>query len=590
MDDHSVSPVSRLVSFLELERRDVWVIVVYAIAVGLLTLAVPVTTQSLVNTVAFGSLLQPIVVLTLILITALGFSALFQSIQTYLVELIQRRVFVRVVSRLAHQLPRLKVEALEGAYGPELVNRFFDIVTVQKSASILLLDGLLIFLQTAIGMILLAFYHPLLLAFDIVLMLSVAFILFGLGRRGTSTAIHESHAKYSVAAWLEEITRHPTTFRSTHATRFACERADALVTQYLHARDAHFKVVLRQIIGSLSLHTIASAALLGLGGVLVVQRQLTLGQLIAAELIVSGVLLGVSKFGKYLETYYDLLAAVHKVGSVLDLPLERADDEGLSCLQAGPLTAVSGVADDSVNLGAANQPVGGTTANGQATVFGVQIEATGVSYVYPDGRHGLRNVDLMIPAGAKVALVGPSGSGKSTWLSLLYGLYRPTEGVLQINGVPIQEISLHDLRRWTSLVRENEIFHGSVADNVRMGRTDVTGDDVRRALREVGLLDELAAKPDGTQTMVQTGGAPLSKGQVRRLLLSRALVNRPRLLLLDEHLDGLDTKTHEVVLDTLFAKHCADTPWTLVISTQRDSIAQRCDVVYTFSDGRLVKP
>ena len=249
-----------------------------------------------------------------------------RALIAYVVEIIQRRLFIRVVEDLAYRLPSVDPVAMESKYGPRAVNRFFDIVTVQKVVSTLLVDGVSLIIQTAIGMFILAFYHPFLLGYDVVLLILFAVVVFGLGRGAVKTAIKESKAKYHVAYWLEELTRLPTAFKLHSGPQFAMGRADQLAIEWLDARRKHFRVVIRQMIFALGLQAIASTVLLGLGGWLVITGELTLGQLVAAELIVMMIVGSFTKLGKHLESFYDLLASVDKLGALFDLPIEPHDD------------------------------------------------------------------------------------------------------------------------------------------------------------------------------------------------------------------------------------------------------------------------
>lgn len=217
-------PLQRLLSLLRAESSDVWVIVIFALVSGLLTMTTPLAVEALVNTVAFGRFLQPVIVLSLMLLTFLIFQAALKAIQTVVVEIIQRRLFARVAAELSFRLPRTRVEALDGKYAPELVNRFFDIVIVQKISAQLLLDGITLVLTVAVGMTVLAFYHPYLLAFDIVLILAILLTMFVLGDGAVKTSIKESKTKYAMAAWLEDLARCRTTFRYDGAAEFAMER------------------------------------------------------------------------------------------------------------------------------------------------------------------------------------------------------------------------------------------------------------------------------------------------------------------------------------------------------------------------------
>jgi ABC-type bacteriocin/lantibiotic exporter with double-glycine peptidase domain len=522
---------------LHFERTTLWVAVIYSVAIGLLSLVVPVAVQSLVNTVAFGTLIQPLFVLTLVVLAGLGLSAVLQSMRTWVVELIQRRVFVRIASDAVQRLLRVRVEAFDDHHGPELVNRFFDVVTLQKAGAILLIDGLSVLMQSIIGMVLLAVYHPWLLAFDLLLLVAIAIVWFPLGAGAIPSAIQESKAKYNLVAWLEEIARFPVTFKSAPGETHALTRANELVTSYLQYRSRHFHILMRQVIGSLTLQAIASSVLLGAGGWLVIQRQLTLGQLIAAELIVTLVVSGFGKFGKQLETYYDLCAAVDKLGHITDLPLER---------QGGETMPASG--------------------------GGIAVRLRDLSFSY-NGRVPVFNgLNAAIAPGARVAV---TGIGKSTLFDLIYGLREPASGVVELDQHDVRAISRTALRAGIALVRGAEIFQGTVAENLSLGDRAISSVQMREALAVAGLLETVEAMPDGLQSMLTTGGPQLARGQVARLVLARALLARPRLLLLDECIDAIEEPVaRESLLRTLF--HPANR-WTVLIGTKEADIIGLCE-------------
>ncbi|MBN9660551.1 MAG: ATP-binding cassette domain-containing protein [Acidobacteria bacterium] len=516
-------PFHRLRSMLRLESRELWVTVVYSASIGLISLAVPVAVQAVVNTVAFGTLIQPLVVLTLLAFGALCFSVVLHAGRMWVVELIQRRVFVRLAGEVTSKLVHVAPAALQTHHGPELVNRFLDVVTVQKAGASLLIDGLSVLMQSVIGMILLAVYHPWLLAFDVLLLAAIGFILFPLGSGAVATSMKESKAKYALVAWMEEVARHPLGFKTRAGETLAIGRTNDLVVQYLGYRGAHFRILMRQVTGSFVLQAIASAALLGVGGWLVIQRQLTLGQLVAAEIVVALVVSGFTKFGKHLESFYDLMAAVDKLGYLTDLPVERA--------------------------GGALLPRSAKPAE-------------------------LRIAGIQIPAGERVALTGQTGSGKSTLVDTFYGMSTVATQRVEIDGLDLREIQLGDLRSQVALVRMPEIFEGSILENLRLGNEQLSVLEARRVLDAVGLLERVTAFPQGLETTLSTGGAPLSHGQRIQLELARALAQQPRLLILDECLDRLDDLPQRgELLDFLFRK---DAPWTIVAVTQSPEIIQRC--------------
>ncbi|MBC7926267.1 MAG: ABC transporter ATP-binding protein [Bryobacteraceae bacterium] len=547
--DAHPTPWARTWTLIRAERSDLGVAVAYSIAIGLLSLALPVATQSLVNTVAFGTVLQPLVVLSILVFAALSAAALLQSLRLWVVEMIQRRVFARLASQVSDRLLRVRLEAFDRQNGPELVNRFLDVVTVQKSVSLLLVDGLSLIMQVLMGMLLLAAYHPYLLAFDIALVLLIGVVLIGFGYGAVRTSIAESHAKYEVLAWLEEIARHRSAFRSRAADRYARHRTRTLVSNYLQNRASHFRVLVRQISGSLMLQAFATSALLGIGGWLVIRGQLTLGQLIAAELVVNMIVSSLAKFGKSLESFYDLQAAMDKLGYLTDLAVERSSGEAMP-IPVGPAT----------------------------------VRLQGVTFAHPGQQTLLSAPPIEIKAGARVAIHGPSGSGKSTLLDLLFATRDPSSGLVELDGIDYRNYRLSDLRDQIALVREVDVFPGTVLENVRLG-SDADPLMIRRALENVGLLDKVSALPEGWNTPLFTGGAPLSPGQALRLMIARALLARPRLLLLDEVLDHIeDLQIRGPLVRTLFA---ADAPWTLVATTERQDIWPMCAQVFEFRGGRL---
>jgi putative ABC transport system ATP-binding protein len=539
-DHHAhLPPFRRLVELMRAEHRDLWLILGLAIGAGLLALAPPVAVQALVNTVAMGGMGQPLVVLATILFIFLAFSGAVHVLESYLVELVQRRIFVRLAADLAHRLPKVSREVYERHHGAELVNRFFDVLTIQKAGSSLLLDGLTTVIQAVIGLVLLAFYHPFLLAFDIVLLLAIGFIMFVLARGAVATAIGESIAKYALVAWLEDIARNPWTFKSDGGPDLAAERTDALAHTYLSAKCGHYRVLLRQVVGSVALYAVASTALLAIGGYLVIEGQLTLGQLVAAELIVSTVLASLIKFGKQLEGFYDLMAGVDKIGHLLDLPLER--ERGAVPDFAGP----------------------------------VALAVHGLSYGHGARRPVLHKLDFAVRAGGRVAVFGGFGSGKSTLADLLYGLRKPDAGHIEIDGVDLAVLRLDALRARVAVAGPVEIIEDSLFENVRLGRARIGPDEVERALDAVGLLAEVMALPEaGLDTELGPNGAPLSAAQTRLLLLARAIAGRPALLIVDGLLDGMDEAGRSHAAAVLFA---ADAPWTLLVLTSDASVAALCE-------------
>lgn len=541
-------PVARLALLLRPEWRDIWVILVFAFFAGLLSLATPIAVEALVNTVAFGRLLQPVVILAALLFGFLSFAALMQAMQTYVAEVIQRRLFARVAADLAHRLPRVDEGRLDGAYGPELVNRFLDVVTLQKVVAQLLLDGVSIVLATLVGMTVLAFYHPWLLGFDVLLLALVISGLMVLGRGAIRSGIDESKYKYRLTAWLQDSVRCGSAFKPAGGAEFAVDRANLLTTKYLDYRRSHFTVLFRQILFVLGLQALAGTVLLGGGGWLVIQGQLSLGQLVAAELIVSTILSSLSKLGKHLEGFYDLVAAIDKLAVLFDLPVERHD--GLLVLEE---------TDGGLPLALKDVRIAG--AQGQLA----------------------QGLTLRIDAGRRVAILGPGGSGKSALCRVLFGASEPSSGRVTVAGVDPSDVRPDVLRDAVALVGEPQLFEGSIAENIHLHRRDVGTTQCRAALEAVGMLDTCLELDQGIDTGLTASGGPLSGSQQRLMMLARAIAGEPSLLVVDGALDSLPDAQLERAITAITAPHRL---WTVVITTGRRDIAERLERVIELSPQR----
>lgn len=530
---HGIEPLQRLWLLLAPERSDIWIVVIFAAVNGLLALATPLAVETLVNTVAFGRLLQPVIVLSLMLLGFLALSSAIRAVQTYAVEIIQRRLFARVAADLAFRLPRVQAQAFDGHSGRELVNRFFDVVTVQKASAQLLLDAVGLALGALIGMLVLGLYHPWLLGFDVVLLALIAVTLFVMGRGAVATSIEESKAKFGVAAWLEDLAAAPMTFRDSHSAEFALASSDRLIHKYLKARQKHFRVLMRQVVFALGLQAIASTVLLGLGGWLVVSGQLTLGQLVAAEMIVTVIVGSVAKMGKHLESWYDLLAAIDKLGVLFDLPVEQQQGQNVLPDQ-GPATIVVKDLDLSTAVDSSDSPT-----------------------------------SLTIPAHARYSVLDVGDGHASLLMDYLYGLRRCQHGRVVINGIDLRDLQPDALRSQVALVRNVEVFSGTIAANVHLEHPHVLPHDVNDALAAVGLLDEISALDAGVETRVIENGAPLTPNQARRLMIARAIAQSPKLLLIDGTLDAMPEDQAESLCDWLSSP---DRPWTLVVVTSQRRI------------------
>lgn len=541
-----INPLSVWLKLLSFDRGEVWMIVAFAAAIGVLSLATPLAVDSLITFVMFRGLVWPILILSLILFVCLSLSASMTAIQTVIVETIQRRMFVRVSGDLAFRFSNVDMDAYAHVDGQDLANRFIAVSLIMKVTASLLLGAVGIGMQTVIGMIVLGIYHPFLLGFDLILLASIAFCMFWLARGSIRTSLAETYLKFDTLTWLEEIARAPRLFKTPGGSDLAWSRADSIARRYLNARSAHFRILMRQVVFLLALQVVASTALLGLGGWLVINDQLTIGQLVAAELIVAYIVASFSKMTKYLEGFYDLMAASVEVGQLLALPLERRDGE---------------------------VP---TRPDRPATLLLRQVVPPMALRPHDAHHHGNAHspaISLAVASGERVALVGSGGVGKSVLLDLLAGYRSPVSGMIEYDGMDLRSVNLESLRDQIGLARDREIIAETVVENVRVGRSLGLG-SVRESLAEVELLSEIYQLPDGLQTQLLRQGWPLSRSQAARLVLARAIVGGPRLLLIDGLLDEFDPELRYTIATRLFER---GNPWTILLVSNDPRLRAMCD-------------
>jgi putative ABC transport system ATP-binding protein len=536
-DHHAehLPPLRRFFGLLRMDRRDINTIILFALVSACLGLASPLAVESLVNVVSWGAYIQPLVVLALILLIFLGLSAILNVLQAVVVEIIQRRQFVRIVCDLSHRFPRANQHQLEGIYPRELANRLFDIVTIQKATSMLLIEGLSVILLSILGLVLLGFYHPFLLGFDIILVLMMTLITILLGRGGIDTSIEQSRAKYATFHWMQDLIDTPSAFRINGGESLGIERASRLASSYVNARKIHFRILIRQIAFAEGLRAVALTILLGLGGFLVVQGELTLGQLVASELVVATVVGAFAKAGKSIESFYDLMAGIDKVGHLVDLATDPVEPIAMD-LDA-PLT---------------------------------------IGWQRLDLHLGTQHLVLepyLVPAGTMLGIV--TRRHMSLLSRTLSGLLEPHSGMVEVDGVCITRLSMgRQQGQIVGFASKPDIFHGSIADNIDLGRNCVGRARVREVLHQIGMWTEVARMKDGINTFVQTNGHPLSPLQQSKLMIARAIASKPRVLVVEGLLDTMPDRDQQHLLN-FFRQNQGEC--TTIIVTQSESIAQQCE-------------
>ncbi|WP_375417453.1 peptidase domain-containing ABC transporter [uncultured Hymenobacter sp.] len=565
-DSAALSPVQRLFRLLLAERADITYLYVYAALAGAISLSLPLGVQSVIGFVSSGAVSTSLVVLIGLIVLGTALVGGLQIMQVYLVEYIQQRLMARVALDFAVRLPRVRPEALKGEYLPELMNRLLDVPTLQKGLATMLVEFSAAALQILFGLVLLSFYHPIFIAFGLVLVGLLYALLAITGPKGLRTSIVESQYKYRIVAWLEDVARTVGSFRLPARQGLALGRTDELLGGYLAARGAHFRVLVAQSWGFVLFKTLITAALLGIGCYLLISKQLNIGQFVAAEIVIILTINAVEKLILKIDVVYDALTALDKIGHVLDLEA-AAPARGTAAL---PRTGGVGTSLDAAS----------------AAAPGLAVEVRGLSYSYPGGpRPVLDGVSFALMPGQHLALVGADGAGKTTLLHLLAGQLVGYTGQVAYAGLPLPDLSPDALAAAVGeSLSHQHLFSGTVLENITLNQPLLTSADAAWAVELVGLRDDLYARPDGLQTRVGPGYS-LGAGATEKLLLARAVVGRPRLLLLDQLLPTAPLAERTRVLRRLLAPAM---PWTLILGTTQPELLALLSRVAVLEEGRMV--
>lgn len=546
------SPIDRALALLARERREILTIFFYATLAGALSLVLPLAVGGIVQLVQGRLFLQPVIVLISFVILGTIVAGVIQIGILKVVERIQQRLFARMALEFAFRIPRLKYSASLEADLPEQMNRLFEAVAIQKGVQKLLLDVPTALLTIMFGLVLLTFYSPWFSIFAIIVVLSLVLIIRWTGPEGLATSVVESKYKYKAVHWLEEIARAFHAFKYAGDSTLPVERMDDVITGYLKYRRKHFAVLVKQTIALIGFKTFITAAVLIIGATLVQTNRLLLGQFVGAEVVIVTVLVGVEKLISSLATVYDVLTSVDKAGHVADLPMESR----------GGLAPI-------------HQPG-----------VGVAIEARDLRYRYPGARSvSVQGISVRIQPGERVAIMGVDGSGRSTLLKLLGGLIDDYDGTVRFDGITLRDLDRPSLRsRIGQMLSWTDLFDGTVEENIAVGRPHITPLEVREALDDLQLTDEIQQLPQGIQTEITNGGRLLPAHLANKLLVAQGIVGRPRLVVLDDFFQNLDAVSRGLIIRLLTDRK---RPWTVVAVSHDPQLLASFDRVLVVHDGRL---
>ncbi len=542
----------RLLGLLKLDKKDIFQIFYYAIFAGLVNLSLPLGIQAIINLIQGAQISTSWIVLVILVTLGVAFVGILQLMQIRIIENVQQKIFTRASFEFAYRFPKIKISELRDFYPPELANRFFDILTVQKGLAKILVDFPAALLQIIFGLMLLSFYHPFFIIYGFLLIFLIYLVFKFTAQRGLETSLEESANKYKVAHWLQEVARSILSFKLSGKTSLAMDKNDVLVEQYLEAREGHFRILVIQFIQMIGFKVLVTVGLLLIGGILVLNQEMNIGQFVAAEIIILLVINSVEKLILGLETFYDLLTSLEKLGQVVDKDLE---------------------------------PIEGERPFKESESFHVELKNVG--YDIPGTNIPIiKDLSLTITPDCTLQIKGESSSGKSTLLRLIAGIIEPDKGMIYVNNVSLKQISLNYYRSHIgqSLTEESP-FEGSILENITFGDTSISDEEIYWALDKTGLTDFVKDQPGGLRTMLYPEGQQIPYVVGKKIVLARSIVRKPRLLILKDPLDHFNPEEAEKIIDFLTDR---SNPWALVVVSQNPRWTRKCNRIITMKAGQII--
>jgi ABC-type bacteriocin/lantibiotic exporter with double-glycine peptidase domain len=548
----STTPLQRFINLLKLDKKDIYQVFFYAVFSGIVSLSLPLGIQAIINLIQGGRVSLSWIILVIVVILGVAFNGVLKLMQLRITESIQQKIFIRSSFEFSSRFPKIKYTEFNNSYPPELANRFFDTLTVQKSVAKLILDYSESLLQIIFGLLLLSIYHPLFILFGIILFI-VLFLIFRVSfQPGLKTSLKESKYKYKVANWIQEIARNYFGFKNKIETEYALSKNDLLVAEYLKSRESHFQIIKQQFIQLIGFKILISAGLLLIGGYLVINQQINIGQFVAAEIIILLIINSVEKIIVGLETFYDLLTSIEKIGQIVDMDLEE-----------------------------------NTTEEHNYCFKNILFEIDNLNFSFPDSNKKIiNNISLKINQGENIYLAGKNGSGKTTFLRILAGLIQTNTNSIYINDENYKRINIAQYRSQIGVITAGQsTFAGTIYENITFNNKSIQPERLKWVLEKIKLTDEIKQLSNGLDEMLLADGKQLSSSTSQKILLARAIINYPTILFLEEPFEKMDREQANEIIDFIVSK---ENNWTVIVTSKNEYWKQKCERVITLEKGKLI--
>ena len=370
-------------------------------------------------------------------------------------------------------------------------------------------------------------------------------------KKGYSTSLKESTYKYKIAHWLEEIAHSRISFKMAGESKMNIGKTNTYLHNYLDARNKHFKILVQQYAYLIAFKVAIALTLLIVGGFLVINGQINIGQFVAAEIVILLVLSSVEKLILSIEIVYDVLTAVEKIGQVTDLALENYTGKDLQ--------------------------------NDQTT--GIHLKCNALHFSPEQFKSKVfDDVSIEVKPNQKVAIVSESSLTSNVLFCLIAGLYDTDEGNISLDGIPIDNLNKALLREHIgTMIQQDQLVYATITDNITMGKTSVPFQDVVNLCQALELTEFIERCPEKYETMLNPEGHFIPSDVKAKLFMARVIIGQPRLILCEEPAGGLSPTQVQSMAETLKKINNR----TIIMATHDPKFLEISDVILQFDNGKI---
>lgn len=534
-------------------RREILQIYGLGLLYAILSFIFPVSVQLLINFIQGAYYSVSLYMIISLATIALIFAAVLQIHQFRIIEYIEQKLFHRYSFEFVRKFPLLDYISVMYKIPRDMANRFFDMVSIQKSVQKILIDFSFTSIQIVLGFIILIFYHPVFLGLLLIISL-ILYIAFKLTfYQGLDLGLRYSKYKYDISFWIEEVSEDFIAYKLAGRTDHHFKTLDELMNRYLKMKNGYYDILEQQYIVFNTIKIISILFFLIAGSVLVIEQKMNLGEFVASEIIISLLISSFDKVIILMRTIYELIVSYHKINEVL---AEKEEDI------SSTLNIVENFDE------------------------GIEINFRNVTVKDQENKIILDDIDLHIKSNEKILIVGDDFNAKAAFLRLCTTLIRPSEGEIYFNRKPLISYNIQNLRYHIgSFLNHDYLFKGKIIDNITLGRPNTDLNFILHMADKIDCISTINRLPKGFDTEILSHGVNFSDTMVNKLLFLRAVCIQPKLLVFENLLYNNQDDDIETFLNII--TDSANYHWTLICSSKNSKYKKYFDRVVYFKDGKI---